>query len=423
MKSMIYRTKGALGMPAAVVDFILFILVSQLMKPQGISVISPSLQKILWPQFGNEIAYIFIVAAGFLALSMRRKCDQAFLVALCFPLVSGLLTVIRGLSVFGWLRNYSSAIIALLILQICRYDLIRLIRVLRVYLEILIIINLIYIILYPTGAYEGDVYSYYNWFLGYKSSLQCYMVPCICLEWLDSCYSKKSIRFITMLFIGVTETILSHNAMLSMGMIILTLFIVFRLYELKPLRSGYLYIVIVILVNVIFVFFIALLGKLSIFQALLDIFNKTMTLSSRASVIWPKTLQMIADNPVFGHGVYLAKSYDRIFGKAGFSHAHNQFLQVLLDGGVFLLVIFFGWLLYVCRRLGRNKDLRSSKIFVFFLFEILLMATVEVYIFGPTYFATWLVLYLSMYTYDIDRQYRSALMNSSNLLNDQLRRE
>lgn len=416
MKSMIYRTKGALGMPDIVVDLILFILISQLMKPQGISAISPSLQKILWPQFGNEIAYIIIATVGILALLVRRRTDQAFMVALCFPLVAGLLTVIQGSSVFGWLRNYSSAIIALLMIQICKYDLIRLIRVLRTYLEIVIIINLIYIILYPTGAYEGSVYSHYNWFLGYKSSLQCYMVPCICLEWLDSRYSKKSIRFITMLFIGVAETILSHNAMLSVGMILLTLFIVFRLYELKPLQNGYLYIVLVILVNVMFVFFIALLSKMPIFQAFLGIFNKTMTLSSRASIIWPKTLQLIAENPVFGHGVYLAKNYDRIFGKAGFSHAHNQFLQVLLDGGVFLLVIFFYWLFYVCRRLGRNKDLWSSQVFVFFLFEILLMATVEVYIFGPTYFATWLVLYLCMYTDDIDCQYRSPLVNPLNLL-------
>ena len=115
---------------------------------------------------------------------------------------------------------------------------------------------------------------------------------------------------------------------------------------------------------------------------------------------------MISEQWGFGYGVYKSEFYTNYFGGMGRVHAHNQLLQILLDGGVVLLIIYFIWMLYSCSVLNKNMDCRSSHIILSCSFVVYIMSAVEVFIYGTAYFGTWIMLFMCVYTEEIDNQFR-----------------
>lgn len=398
----------------------LFFIVMQILPPQGISSISPTLS-LLWNTLFRYFAMSLIFSAALLQILLDIKHNKMnyvpLLMGLLYPFAAAIITLFHGLELRPWWNNYSSVLFALAILLMCKNGFVRLIKVLKLYLGILCIINFLCILAYPTGMYSSIVYNQYNWFLGYKSSIQCYLLPWMVLEWIDYTYTKKRTRFYFNLFIALAESFLSRNSMLSVGMAIFFLYVVFKLYNTGIFRSIVLFFIAIILANILIVTSSVWLFSFQPLQQLLEYFGKNATLSARTTLVWPNALIMIINQPILGYGVRPAVFYVNYLGsgRGSIVHSHNQILQVLLDGGVVLFAIFILWIVYTCCQLYKERDRKSSKILVVSTFLIFLMATVEVFIYSRSYVAYWIVLFMSMYTKQIDEQYGNYLARAQKI--------
>lgn len=79
-------------------------------------------------------------------------------------------------------------------------------------------------------------------------------------------------------------------------------------------------------------------GLSPIFQSFLDFLGKEITLTGR-TYIWTSALKKIHAAPIMGYG----------YGEPAFNHyvAHNQILELLVNGGVALLLIFYIIYIYI----------------------------------------------------------------------------
>ena len=79
-------------------------------------------------------------------------------------------------------------------------------------------------------------------------------------------------------------------------------------------------------------------GLSPIFQEFLDFLGKEITLTGRI-YIWASALKKIHVAPIIGYG----------YGEPSFNHyvAHNQILELLVNGGAVLLIIFYVIYIYI----------------------------------------------------------------------------
>lgn len=94
---------------------------------------------------------------------------------------------------------------------------------------------------------------------------------------------------------------------------------------------------------------------------------------SERFLIWKQTAKSLGERPIFGQGLGVHTTR-KILAKAGlnFKHAHNLFLEILSEGGVVSLLLFFGILyLLVVRgmRLLRQKTRKEAWLLGFAVFS------------------------------------------------------
>lgn len=127
-----------------------------------------------------------------------------------------------------------------------------------------------------------------------------------------------------------------------------------------------------------------------LFQQKLSFIPTDLTFSGR-NAIWEGALQLFRQRPVFGYGVdgVLIKVY---WGKE-MNYAHNQIMQILLDGGIVLSVAFWGMLCSFAMYINRVKQ-RRYKV----LANSVLIAYLFVMIFDSTTLYCYMFVFLSMAT-------------------------
>lgn len=384
-------------------NFITCFLIVPLIIPQGLHALLPNFNILI--NYAKYLSVVLIVLAFVVNAFYRRGIEIPCVIAMAFPMMGLVVTFINGESVDGWITRYLIIIVSALLVSVYRNNLVGLIKNIRLYLEFLVIINLFFVLRYPTGFYETETFKHSNWFLGYKSSLQCYVIPLVCFAWLESSYSGKRLHFFFIMTLCFIEALLCGNMMLTVGLAIIIVLYLAKLYKVTKIMNGVTYIIANATINVLLVGLNQIITRFSWMQSFLTVLGKTNAISGRTTVLWPKALRMIGERPLFGYGVYPGEWYVNIFGNRSMSHVHNQFLQVLLDGGLVLLFVYVLWVIYTAKKLTNSKELKSSQIVALCSFVIFVMATVEIIMTGVTYSAVWIVLFLGLYAQELDEQY------------------
>lgn len=107
-----------------------------------------------------------------------------------------------------------------------------------------------------------------------------------------------------------------------------------------------------------------------------NILHKSLTFSNRTNV-WIYTKNMIAESWIYGYGTH-DKAWYLDTSRLTVSHAHNIFLQVLLDGGVVLMVPFLIILIITIVSLLKS-NLPTKYDLLFGLLVIFFMMMMEIY--------------------------------------------
>ena len=183
---------------------------------------------------------------------------------------------------------------------------------------------------------------------------------------------KKRVWFQTVL--SLITMIMSFTSAAYIAIAILILFLILnktKLYKIFTLRSQS-YLLFYIIIN-LFLFYSIYKGTNSV-----EIFG--FSINGRG-FIWKEAIDTFLKSPFYGYGVHgvTVKVFWSIWvgDGSGMNYMHNQILQVLIDGGVILLVPFISFLYFAFEKINRITDNKERFWFSSFIMILLIIMTFE----------------------------------------------
>lgn len=387
---------------------LLFACVLPLIRPDGLATILAALDKGLYV-YWKYCAIIIIMFRFYLYILKGGRLKSGSIVLLVFVGLTFLLTLLKGIEVTNWYHSFASCIAIICLTEVEHNRLDQLLRTSLLCLKVLIYLNFICMLLYPNGMYFSISNGYQlNWLLGYKSSFQYYLLPAVCFEWLTKCYHRNKVSSYLFLAICFAEVLLSQNAMLLAGLVILYVILIFRMYRFVKIFNFWIYCALALVFNVLFVSLTELvLNNGFINYVIVTLLHKTLTLSTRASIIWPTTIQYIAKSPLFGYGVWSSDERISMYQNvAGAIHAHNQLLEVLFIGGIVLMSIYVTFHIIVGRKLSKFKHTFPVQVISAVLFILYIMTTFEIFLRQSGSFI-WILYLFGLRCDEVDQQFKT----------------
>ena len=223
-------------------------------------------------------------------------------------------------------------------------------KVMKGWLEIIVIINLITLVVFPGGIpMDRIVYlgadSLYVWFWGFKNSICNLIIPYYAFSMTLNYLMQKKGRF-PLLFpsvLSLVTAILSHSTTLLISVI--AIIVLLLLKNLKVIRTHINprnMAVIGVCFSVLIVFF----NIQNIFSWLIEgVLGKDLSLSNR-TFLWGYALQDISRSPFFGYGVQTSTTFGLTRYALSFSHCHNAILTLLYQGGLISLISYGVFFVY-----------------------------------------------------------------------------
>lgn len=305
----------------------------------------------------------FIIA--FLAIYELKKPTTIFLIVAVYEI--GIILA----SLINQNITVSLVVVAATVLGACiltdfymqRCSRINFIKTIIVILGIFIIINFFSMLLYPEGIYINARGWSNNYFLGYKNSA-IYVYLLFMLVVGISCHIKKKkldIKYYLICLFILFLTIMSRSttAIITMSMLVIAI-VVFQHKKIpKIINVGSMYLTSVIISICIIAFHVQDQFN-EIFELL---FQKNSTFTGR-TMIWNAGMIKILEHPLCGNGNI---SFDNITSAWVVTQIHNQFMDVMLMGGIILFFIFTLIFFVVSKRilLIKNTSLYNILLFIF----------------------------------------------------------
>lgn len=244
--------------------------------------------------------------------------------------------------------------------------------------EFLIYVNLITVLIYPNGLYrsiDAIISARYGWFLGHQTLFAMYAGPAVAIAALFAQMNVSLIsrtRSALLIIACITQVIIMGSAtniacllIIGVGTLAMTV--------ARMKRFPYKLFLIALAVIVIMVVILQSTGFLEPFVT--NYFHKTMTFTDR-TYFWEKSWNIIKNNWLFGIGVHTDEGFKDLIGAI---HAHDQYLQCLLEGGIPLLLVFLVIILQTFKKMRKFNHFLSGKVITSALVALLIQMIFEVY--------------------------------------------
>lgn len=225
-------------------------------------------------------------------------------------------------------------------------------------LEIFILINFLTLILYPDGMYINNRGWRSNYFFGYKNlHIYVYFIYFV-VKSFDNYIKRGNHGYV----FGITDIIIFLSSVMcnsSTTLVAISVYYLLVWIFAKRKVPGVVNITTSYFLSFALSLIIILVGAQKYFSLLIvGVLGKNLTFTNRTK-IWAVALKSIKESPLIGNG---AISYDNIFSTWTVTHAHNQFLDILLMGGILLLVVFTAMVILANNRFGMIKNLKEYNI-------------------------------------------------------------
>ncbi len=272
-------------------------------------------------------------------LRQRRGPSVVMLCLGAYLSMIALATLVREDNLWG-LVNYLCTIVTfcMLVELAVRDDPALAVDMLVMPLTLLILVNFVLLCLLPKGLCTGGTYGYKYNFLGIDNFLAPVLVPYMFLTALRSSMVHGRLNWFAYTMIGVSSVslLLVWSATGLMGLAVALVFLLF-FYERRfqtlfnfdtamGLGAGVFFSVVLFRLQELFAFFIE------------GVLHKGLSFTGRTD-IWDKAIAMFLKSPFLGYGIAQSGKVYRI-SKHKYYHAHNVFLEILVEGGVFSLTAF-----------------------------------------------------------------------------------
>lgn len=393
----------------------LFVVLFSCIRPAGIHDLFPFLDLIIY-KFLAILCGSFVILFTLVKL-IKLQVSKLSMILFGYLILLLFITYIKAGNVGLFVQSWFYPIVVLCLFENNKGNANFLFRSMFFILEFLVFINLIFMLLYPEGAYSTNMYQE-NWFLGYKSSFQYVFFPLLFLALVYNYYNNEwlNLGFVQMMI--HVETILAWNAMFLVVLFIFDIILLCRLLRFEHLLNVRNYVISVILINVLFVFFLfQLLTNPTLSYLFKDILGKSDSLTSRVTM-WAMAIKNIISNPIVGLGYIGSDEIAKLSGiRQG--HVHNQFLQLVLTSGIVGISIFMLYVWEVLRKISKQYDLYLSRLVALFIWGIFLATIVEIFI-SPQAMCIWPLFFIGYYAKNLDRQFannnKTTSINASNLI-------
>lgn len=205
-------------------------------------------------------------------------------------------------------------------------------------LNLLCLINVVSIILYPNGIFVQS--NYYDldikyWFLGNRNPMSRFILISLSITLIHSFiyHNRVTLKHAILVVIHIVTIIYlnSITALLSTIFVILIALI----HKQKP-YSKHINIITFYISGIILSYLIVVNHIQYNFLDALSFLGRDVTLSGR-DYVWARTIKVISQNFLFGRG-FLEKT--EIFRLIGASHPHNFFLWILFHSGLMGLLLY-----------------------------------------------------------------------------------
>lgn len=215
-------------------------------------------------------------------------------------------------------------------------------------LTVLVLANFILMCIYPTALCTGGAYNYRYNFLGIDNFLAPILVPYMFMVALRSTMRTGGLDFFAyaMMVVCALSIMLIWAATGLMGMAVALIFLLcfyqrklqtlFNFSTTMLLAFGLFYCVVVFRLQDLFAFFIE------------GVLHKGLSFTGRTD-IWDEAIRMFLLSPLLGYGyTSTGKVYRLVKGK--YYHAHNAFLEILVEGGLGAMMGY----LFMLERAGKQ---------------------------------------------------------------------
>lgn len=389
----------------------MYISVFIMVPPDGIINLFPLLYRAVYSL--GRILVLTMLCIGLL-ISNHNKIiiSKTTLTFGVFLSISLILAIVHGANIRIWYGYFIALVLIILIVETYKEYVDELILAFYKVLEFWIYINFILMLMFPSGLYYNETNSSsLCWILGYKSSIQYYIVPALILGWINMYYRGHKIRYLILYVVSIFTTLIAENDMMLVGIIFFAFFVIKEIINKRTLFNIWLLYAIDIVFNVILVTGNIILYSNFYFLQLLSAMGKNTTLTRRASILWPKTIEMIKSHFIIGNGLYeeaervtMYNSNNTFFRSLG--HSHNQILEILFIGGIVLGISYIYIYIHIGKCLSRNNSSPINALFSFSVFLINFLMSVEIFL-KNVGSSIWLVIYLATITPMIDYSFKN----------------
>ncbi len=226
------------------------------------------------------------------------------------------------------------------------------IKINYMYLGILMILNLLSIILFPNGI-NRTIGGSAIYFLGIDNRFIFFYIPLIyfAMSYSFIKYKKLNISSIIIILICLFTTMYFWSVGAFMGLLIIAISFVLceRFKCVRKIKLSTLAIFIIVL-NILIVHF-HIQDYFSDF--IINVLKKDITFSGRTRV-WDSALYLFKTSPIIGIGVHPTSFFAQYYNGVG--HAHNVFLNYLVNCGAIGLGIYFSILFSLSKSVKQISD-------------------------------------------------------------------
>ena len=351
--------------------------------PRGTIVINQTVTKVLYTYFPIAISLLMFA----MLLKTKKISHVNVLIIFFFMYLIGI-TFLRKGDITSIIHTSIKSIgICLLFDYGLRNDTKIFIKSIYILLTILLCINFITIILFPSGMYISDTSYTGNWFLGFRNVHILFIFPAIIFNKTNSYLSNSKSKISNYIFtlFCLLSLVLAGSSTSSLGVFCI---FVYMLLENKPIMKK-------INIKILTIIFLILYLSITIFRLqnmfeylIVNILNRNLTFTNRI-YIWDQVIQYIKLNPILGYGIEFRKI--RLLKTNPISyHAHNQILEIIYQSGFIGFAIAFLATFIKFKKLQKNSTEYISRFLSFAMFVFFVMTITEAYAYD--YFIYLLVL-------------------------------
>lgn len=272
----------------------------------------------------------------------RGKLSKIVLLILLWECISIGTSLLNGVSDSRPITNALMVVSLAMITELSvKYSVVKFYRLLLKIVSILVLINLVLCLLYPSGLEMASLYTNTKnpmYFLGIDNGMAGNLIPflfliCIFLFCdIDINSNKRTRIFVAASLISVVTIIIVGSAT---GLFVLIINITFTVLFTILQKRKIPYRIALMVYCIFFVTIIILQSNNFIVSIITELLGRSGTFTGR-SLLWAAALEEIAKKPFLGYG-YTGGNIT-IWG--GTYSSHNMFLEMMIQGGVLYFAVF-----------------------------------------------------------------------------------